>query len=185
MHKTVGAVAIVGALFAAAPALAANASAADAAKPAEISNVIKADAPYGTGSLKMLFISAYDASLWTDATQWSMRAPFAISMTYHFACDASDIVDRAVDEMSHANPNLTSATLARYRTLIAGLFPGVKSGDNMTGLYTPDGTVKFFHDGQETGQVHDAAFAQAFFGIWFSPDTSEPRLRAKLLHLDT
>jgi Chalcone isomerase-like len=185
MRKIVWAAAVAGALFAAAPAFAANVSAPDAPKPAEIGTVIKAVAPYGTGSLKMLFISAYDAALWTDATQWSMRAPFAISMTYHFACDASDIVDRAVDEMTHANPNLSTATIARYRTLIAGLFPAVKSGDNMTGLYTPDGTVRFFHDGEQTGQVRDPAFAKAFFGIWFSPDTSEPGLRAKLLHLDT
>jgi hypothetical protein len=184
MHKTLGAIAIVGALFAAAPVFAANVS-TDGAKPAEISNVIRSGAPYGSGSLRMLFINAYDASLWTDASQWSMRAPFAISMTYHFACDASDIVDRAVDEMTHANPNLSATTIAHYRALIAGLFPAVKSGDNMTGLYTPDGTVKFYKDGQPTGQVRDPAFAQAFFGIWFSPDTSEPGLRAKLLHLDT
>ncbi|HUO92815.1 MAG TPA: chalcone isomerase family protein [Rhizomicrobium sp.] len=182
MRKILGTAAVVGALLAAAPSFA---DSPDGAKPAEISNVIKAVAPYGTGSLKMLFISAYDAALWTDATQWSMRTPFAISMTYHFACDASDIVDRAVDEMTHANPNLSAATIAHYRTLIAGLFPAVKSGDNMTGLYTPDGTIKFYHDGQQTGQVRDPAFAQAFFGIWFSPDTSEPGLRAELLHLDT
>lgn len=182
MRKTLGALAVVGALSAAIPALAAGKD--EAPKPAEITNVIRADTPYGTGSLRMLFMTAYDAALWTDAGHWSMQAPFAISMTYHFACDASDIVDRAVDEMTHANPNLSSATIAHYRTLIAGLFPAVKSGDNMTGLYTPDGTVKFYHDGQQTGQVRDPAFAQAFFGIWFSPDTSEPGLRAKLLHLD-
>ncbi|HTW35379.1 MAG TPA: chalcone isomerase family protein [Rhizomicrobium sp.] len=185
MRKTIGAIAVVGALSAAIPAFAASPKAAEAPKPAEITNVIKADAPYGTGSLRMLFMSAYDAALWTDASRWSMQSPFAISMIYHFRCDASDIVDRAIDEMSHANPNLDTATLAHYRSLIAGVFPAVKSGDEMTALSTPDGTVKFFHDGQETGQVHDASFAQAFFGIWLSPDTSEPNLRAKLLHLDT
>jgi hypothetical protein len=185
MRKTVGTVAVVGALFAAVPALAAGSKAAEAAKPAEITNAIKASAPYGIGTMRVLLMSAYDAALWTDAAHWSMQSPFAISMTYHFACDASDIVDRAVDEMSHANPNLSAATLAHYRSLIAGLFPGVKSGDEMTALSTPDGTVKFFHDGQQTGQVRDASFAQAFFGIWLSPDTSEPDLRASLLHIDT
>lgn len=185
MRKTIGALAVVAALTAAAPAFAAGSKADEGAKPAEITNVIKAVAPYGTGSLHMLFMSAYDAALWTDASRWSMQAPFAISMTYHFACDASDIVDRAIDEMSRANPSLSTSTLARYRSMIAGLFPGVKSGDEMTALSTPDGTVKFFHDGQQTGQVHDASFAQAFFGIWLSPETSEPSLRAKLLHLDT
>ena len=182
MRKTLGAFAVVGALSAAVPAFAAKAD--EAPKPAEITKVIKADTPYGAGSMRMLFMSAYDATLWTDAAHWSMQTPFAISMTYHFACDASDIVDRAISEMSHANPTLSEATLERYRSLIAGLFPGVKSGDEMTALSTPDGTVRFFHDGRQTGQVKDTSFAQAFFGIWLSPDTSEPGMRAGLLHLD-
>ena len=61
------------------------------------------------------------------------------------------------------------------------LVPDVKSGDEVTGLYTPSGTIKFFRDGQLTGQVRDPEFAQNFFAIWLSPQTSEPSLRAKLL----
>jgi hypothetical protein len=180
MHKAVGAVVFAGALLAALPSFA-----ADDAKPAEISNVIKSGMPYGAGKMHVLFMTAYDASLWTDAARWSMQAPFALSITYHFACSTSDIADRLLNEISHVDPGLSSATLAHYRSLIAGIFPDVKSGDHMTGLYTPDGTIRFYNDGQPLGQVHDASFAQAFFGIWFSPGTSEPGLRDKLLHLDT
>jgi hypothetical protein len=178
MRKIVGAFAVAGALLAAAPAF------ADDAKPSEIARVIKADEPYGTGSLRVLLMKAYDASLWTDASQWSMQSPFALTLKYHFNCSASDIVDRAVDEISHTS-NLSAATIAHYRSLIATLLPGARSGDEMTGLYTPDGTVRFYVNGQKTGQVKDPAFAQAFFGMWLSPQTSEPDIRAGLLHLDT
>src|SRR5208282_4357458 len=115
MRKIVGTIAVVSALLAAVPALAAGSKATETAKPAEITSTIKADAPYGAGTMSMLFMSAYDAALWTDASHWSMQSPFAISMIYHFRCDASDIVDRAIDEMSHANPNLSATTLAHYR----------------------------------------------------------------------
>jgi len=177
MHKTLGTLAVVGALFCAAPAFAAD------TKPAEIAPVIKADAPYGTGSLRVLLMKAYDATLWTDAAQWSMNSPFAISLKYHFNCSGSDIVDRAIEEIKNSSPNIGAATLAHYRSLIASLLPGAKNGDEMTGLYTPDGTVRFFQNGQKTGEVKDQAFAQAFFGMWLSPQTSEPDIRAGLLHL--
>lgn len=184
MRKAIGALAVAGALLAAAPSFADDA-APTPSKPAEISTVIKADTPYGMGKMRVLLMTAYDAALWTDATKWSMQVPFALNVTYHFACSSSDIADRLLDEISHVNPNVASATLAHYRALFAGLFPDAKSGDHMTALYTPDGTIRFFNDGQQTGQVHDASFAQAFFGIWLSPETSEPGLRDKLLHLDT
>jgi hypothetical protein len=179
MRKAIGALAFAGALLAAVPSFASD------SKPAEIANVIKADAPYGTGKMRILLMTAYDASLWTDASKWSMQVPFALNITYHFACTSSDIVDRLLDEMSHSSPNIGSATLAHYRSMIAGLFTDVKSGDHTTGLYTPDGTIRFFHDGQQTGQVRDPQFAQAFFGIWLSPQTSEPDMRQNLLHIDT
>jgi Chalcone isomerase-like len=183
MRKAIGALAVAGALLAAVPSFAVEAT--PTAKPAEIANVIKADAPYGAGKMRVLLMTAYDASLWTDAAKWSMQVPFALNVTYHFACTSGDIADRLLDEISHVNPNIASATLAHYRSMFAGLFPDAKSGDKMTALYTPDGTIRFYNDGQQTGQVHDASFAQAFFGVWLSPATSEPGLRQNLLHTDT
>jgi hypothetical protein len=179
MRKTVGTFAVVGALLATVPAFA-----ADDSKPSEISNVIKAAAPYGEGAYRVLFMKAYDATLWTDAGQWSMTAPFALSLTYHFACSASDIVDRAMKEMAHDNPNIDAATQERYRNLMSSVAPAVKDGDETTSLYTPDGTVRFFRDGQLVGQVHDQNFAKAFFGIWLSPATTDPGLRTDLLRHD-
>ncbi len=154
-----------------------------AAKPAEIANVVKAGQPYGEGSLAWLMIKAYDADLWTDAAQWSMRAPFALTLTYHMSFSQDEIVSRSAKEMKHDNPALGDAELVHFRKLMAGAFSAVKSGDEITGFYTPDGTMQFFLNGRRTGQVREAAFAQAFFGIWLSRSTSEPGLRAKLLRL--
>ena len=36
-------------------------------------------------------------------------------------------------------------------------------------------------NGKPTGEIRDAEFARLFFGIWLSPKTSEPELRAALL----
>jgi hypothetical protein len=158
-------------------------AAADVAKPQEIAATIKDAKPYGSGSLGWFVLTAYDAALWTDARQWSWQAPFALTLKYHMGFSTSEIVNRSLDEEKHDNPSLTDATLANYRATMNGLFPDVKSGDEITGLFSPDGTVQFFHNGKRTGQVHDLAFAQAFFGIWLSENTNAPKLREQLLHL--
>jgi hypothetical protein len=62
MHKILRAVAF----------LACTGSAALAA-PAEIASVIHAEKPYGSGDAGVLFLTAYTATLWTDAPSWSRR----------------------------------------------------------------------------------------------------------------
>ena len=123
---------------------------------------IKDAKPYGSGSLGWFVLTAYDAALWTDARQWSWQVPFALTLKYHMGFSSSEIVSRSLDEEKHDNPALSDTTLANYRTTMTGLFPDVKSGDEITGLFSPDGTVQFFHNGKRTGQAHDLAFAKPF-----------------------
>jgi hypothetical protein len=152
------------------------------AAPAEVASVIHADTPYGKGSYKALFITAYDAELWTDAKGWSMKAPFALTQKYHMGFSTDDFVSRGTSEMKHVDPTLDDATMKRFGDEMAKVFPAVKEGDTITALYQPGKPVKFFHNGTATGEVADKAFAKPFFGIWLSPKTSGTSLRADLLH---
>ena len=61
------------------------------------------------------------------------------------------------------------------------VFPDVTDGDCLIGLATPGNATRFFVNGRATGTIDDPEFAPAFFGIWLSPATSEPRLRQQLL----
>ena len=58
---------------------------------------------------------------------------------------------------------------------------GLKAGDRLVGLYQPGQGATFVLRGRTVGTVADAEFARLFFGIWLSPLTSEPTLRAALL----
>ena len=160
-------------LLAAAPALAA---------PAEIAPVIHASAPYGSGKYSVLFITAYDAEMWTDAGEWSMNAPFALTLRYHIGFSSDYLFNRTLREMQHVDPKLDDATVARYRKAMA-FFAPASSGDEMTMLYQPGQPVKFFKNGAPTGEVSEPGFAEDFFGVWLSPATSDPDLRKALLHL--
>jgi hypothetical protein len=152
------------------------------AAPAEIASVIHAATPYGSGKYAVLFITAYDTELWTDAPHWSMDTPFALTLRYHIGFSSSYLVNRSLREMKGVNPALSDADIARYRKAMA-FFAPASSGDEMTMLYQPGQPVRFFKNGAPTGEVNEPGFAQDFFGVWLSPATSEPDLRKSLLNL--
>lgn len=151
------------------------------AAPVEIASVIHATEPYGGGKYAVLFITAYDAELWTDAPHWSMNAPFALTLRYHIGFSADYLVSRTLREMKHADPALSDAVLDRYKKAMA-FFQPASPGDEMTMLYQPGEPVRFFKNGLATGEISEPGFAQDFFGVWLSPATSDPDLRKALLN---
>ena len=72
------------------------------------------------------------------------------------------------------------ALLKRWGEAMARLFPDVKPGDHILGVYRPEGAV-FLFNGQALGEIAEAAFARQFFAIWLDPRTSAPELREALL----
>ena len=153
------------------------------APPSEIASVIHADAPYGIARYTFLFMTAYTAQLWTDAVQWSLQTPFALTLRYNMSFSTDDIVSRSVKEMKHVDPALSSATLKSYGDAMTKVFPAVKSGDEITALSVPGKPVRFFLNGTATGEIDDAGFAADFFGIWLSPQSSDPQMRQGLLKI--
>jgi hypothetical protein len=152
-------------------------------RPEELSSHVTASKPYGEGSLSWLFITAYDASLWTDAQRWSMNEPFALTLVYRMSFTTDEMVERTLEEMKALYPALTADQLQRHARMLRNAFPPVKAGDRITAMHTPGQPVRFFHNGRMTTSSEDSTFADPFFGIWLSPKTSEPSLRRALLRL--
>lgn len=151
------------------------------AAPAEIATTIKQTTPYGEGKLQRLVITAYKASVWTDAHAWSYDAPFALSITYNMGFTKDELVDRTISEMAAQSESPSPAE--GYRDALSKAFASVKDGDRFTALMTAKKSVRFYHNGKLTSEVADAVFAKRFFDIWLSSKTSEPSLRRGLLRL--
>ena len=117
------------------------------------------------------------------APQWSMDAPFALTIRYDMSFSTDDFVSRAKAEMKHVDPTLSDANLEAYGTAMQQVFPPVKDGDEITALFQPGKPVQIFKNGNPTGDVREAGFAEPFFGIWLSPRSSSANLRKALLHL--
>lgn len=166
-------------IFAAAVLFSFSAFAAD--KPSELAKAIKSDIPLGHGACTRLWIKAYDAYLWTDASVWSMDAPFALSLKYDMDFGTDDLADKSIEEMQRIQP-LSKEAAENYSKQLYTLFPNVHKGDVITALYVPGKGTTFYHNGKSTGKITDDTFSRRFFDIWLSDKTSEPKLRLALLN---
>ena len=75
----------------------------------------------------------------------------------------------------------SEAVYPKWLAEMERVFADVKAGDRLTGVVTAAKTAKFFYNGTYRGEVMDSAFADAFFGIWLSEKSSQPRVRNLLL----
>lgn len=151
---------------------------AAAAKPPELATAIASPEPVGRASMKALWIEVYHASFWSDSGGWH-QPPYALSLTYGMAFTARELADRSAEEMAHVS-QLPADTRERYATQLATLWHDVQEGDRMTALAQDGGTV-FFHNGRRLGAIQGDDFRRAFFGIWLSPESSEPDMQRQLL----
>jgi hypothetical protein len=92
----------------------------------------------------------------------------------------SDIARRSVSEMRRQKA-IDPPVEARWENQMRAVFPDVKAGERLTGIHLPGVGAQFRAKGRLLGEIRDPEFARLFFGIWLSPQSSEPRLRQSLL----
>ncbi|MGE0496315.1 MAG: chalcone isomerase family protein [Ramlibacter sp.] len=137
----------------------------------------------GSARLTVFGFGIYNARLWVapgfSAAHYADHA-FSLELAYLRSFDGAAIAQRSLKEMQRVagfTPEQGKAWLAE----MTQLFPNVREGDRLTGIYQPGAGVRFLFNGQPLGEVRDPAFASTFMGIWLSPQTSEPAMRNQLL----
>ncbi len=172
---------VLAAAVAMGPALAWSTTAAT--PPTEISAALPGASLQGRGRLRYFGLHIYDAALWSLAPVMADRpldAVLALEMRYARTLSGGSIADRSLDEMKRVG-DFSQADGQRWLDAMKRAFPDVKAGDRITGVHRPGVGATFFVNGKATAEVRDAQFAQLFFGVWLSPRTSQPALRAALL----
>lgn len=137
----------------------------------------------GQGRMRFLGLAIYDIRLWSaapvSAERWDEQ-PLTLEIEYARTLEGREIAKRSLAEMRRqASISETQATA--WLAEMQAAFPDVKAGDRISGSWEPGVAAQFFVNGQPRRRVADAAFAKLFFGIWLSPQTSEPGLRQQLL----
>ncbi|ART53847.1 hypothetical protein CBP36_18615 [Acidovorax carolinensis] len=137
----------------------------------------------GQGVLRFLGFEIYRARLWVqpgfEADNYGAH-PLALELTYHRDFSAEAIARRSLEEMRRVG-SFTPQQATRWQQALQAALPDVKSGDRLLGIHQPGSGAVFKMGGRVVGEVPDAEFSRLFFGIWLSPQTSEPALRQQLI----
>ena len=135
----------------------------------------------GGGLLRIFGFRIYNAYLWTPGgSAFDLRQPYVLDIHYLRDFTAKQLAERSIDEMREQGTGHDGV----YRQWISEMqrvFADVKEGDRLTGVATATHTAKFFYNGAFRGEIADADFTDAFFGIWLSEKSSQPRMRSQLL----
>lgn len=153
------------------------------AQPAESGTPLPGVQLAGQGSLRFLGFEIYRARLWVSPgfqPEDYAAHPLALELAYRRDFTAQAIAQRSIEEMRRVGP-FTAQQATRWQQALQAALPDVKAGDRLTGVYRPGAGAVFQLQGHTVGEVADPAFARLFFGIWLSPQTSEPGLRQSLL----
>lgn len=133
----------------------------------------------GYGHFRKLLWDVFDISLWIGGEQWSFNEPFALELRYLRDVKGKEIVEGTRDQWEHLD--YPESMTDRWLEQLAGVFPDVKKGDQLAGIYLPGRPTRFFRNGEPIGVMEDPEFGRAFFSIWLDERTSQPKLRKALL----
>lgn len=140
--------------------------------------------PAGEGRLTWLGLHVYDATLYVDRQRFNVAAlgesRFALALRYARDLSGQKIAERSEQEMARQGM-ATERERAQWLVQMRALFPDVKAGDRLTGLYAPGEGTRFYWNDKLIGTIDGARFAECFFGIWLAENTAAPRLRTALL----
>ncbi len=134
----------------------------------------------GEATMRFFGLKVYDVRLWTQMKPFSHAEPFAVELVYDMSLSGKDIAERSVTEMRAQGYN-DESKLKRWGEQMAKIFPDIKQGDTLIGLSIPAKEARFYTREKLIAVVPDPEFAKAFFDIWLSEKSSEPKLRLRLL----
>lgn len=134
----------------------------------------------GEAAMRFIGLKVYDVRLWTQMRPFTHAEPFAVELVYDMAFSGKDIADRSVTEIRNQGFK-DEAKLRRWGEVMTRIFPDIKQGDALIGVSLPDKEARFYNREKLIATVADPEFAKAFFDIWLSEKSSEPKLRSRLL----
>jgi hypothetical protein len=138
-------------------------------------NISQAEA-LGQGRLTYWGFTLYDARLYASKEP---KGGIALDIQYLRKFEAKDLTKQTLDELKKLGTSDTQR--AEWADPLAKAFKTVQVGDSITAIKKPQGSTKFFYNGQFVTEISGESFSQAFFGIWLHPKTSVPKLRKSLL----
>jgi hypothetical protein len=150
--------------------------------PSQIQNELTEARISGQGTFRWFGLKIYEATLWVSKDGYRSASKFVLDLNYSRKLSGGRIAESSIDEIRKLGLG-TPTQQATWLKQMRALFPDVKEGTHISGIYLPEQGARFYLDGELLGEILDAEFAQAFFAIWLDARSSAPKLRSLLLAL--
>jgi len=137
----------------------------------------------GHGRMTFLGLNLYDAVLYAPGGEYDEEKPFALTLIYLRDFKGNRIADETSSEMKRLGLREDDKS-HMWNVLMKNIFPDVAAGDEVTGIYTPEGPTIFCESGRRIGVIKDKDFGEHFFGIWLDDNAKSAALRQQLLGED-
>ncbi|MEY2718149.1 MAG: hypothetical protein EBT36_06595 [Betaproteobacteria bacterium] len=138
----------------------------------------------GQANMRWFGLLLYEARLWTpenfDSRLWADQS-FALELIYARPLEGAKIAQTSLELMQAQHGKLAERD-RQWLLWLQQSFPNIQEKDRLLGLHRGNqGGCRFVYNHQTRGDIADAAFSRAFFGIWLDPRTTEPALRRSLI----
>jgi hypothetical protein len=138
----------------------------------------------GQGDFRWFGLKIYDATLWVEKNNFKSNEPisskFILDLCYARDLYGDRIAKSSIEEIQHLGFGTTDQQAVWLKKMKA-IFPDVRKGTHISGIYLPDKGARFYLDGKLLDEIDDTEFARAFFAIWLDVRTSASGLRSQLL----
>ena len=137
-------------------------------------------AKVGEAKLSVMFWDVYESSLYTaDGNYQAGVRPLRLEIRYLRDIAAKDLVKQTGKEWRAQGIEFTDHD--EWLNELLTLWPDVSEGDVIALAIDASGRATFEFNGAPLGSIEDPRFGEDFAGIWLSPNTTRPELRAALI----
>ena len=150
------------------------------AAPAHIESHLTQPRLAGQGPFTWFGMKIYDAELWVGDKGYQPNEPFVLELRYARRLDGAKIAVASAEQMEKIGAG-TAVQRAAWLARMKEIFPDVKEGSRISGVFLPASGARFYLDGKALASVPDPEFARAFFAIWLDLRTTAKGLRTALL----
>ncbi|WP_181901732.1 chalcone isomerase family protein [Thalassotalea euphylliae] len=146
--------------------------------PQELTEIKQPLVLVGKAKFSVLFWDIYDSALFTYDGKYQADEAFLFEINYLRDISRDDLIERTVEQWQHLG--VDSIKYQPFLADLANIWPNISKGDQLA-MWTDGRSTAFYFNQAFRGQIADPAFSQLFASIWLSPQTSQPKLRKKLL----
>lgn len=135
----------------------------------------------GTGIKSVAFIKAFAAALYSVKGSDVRDGGKKIVVQYYVKISGEKLSRFTIKSMRKNVSEQQMAALSDEIDRMSELFVDLEPGDQFALAYVPGEGTQFIHNGQLTGTIYGAAFAQALYSVWIGDKPFDPKLKRSIM----